>query len=252
MELRGKAALITGGRRVGGHLALELARRGCSVALTWRSDRDAVERIADRARAEGVGAVVVRADLSRAEEAERAVDETVAALGRIDALAALASVYRRTPFDELVPGDFDDMIGANLATSYHAAIAAARRMRGNSGEPRGKILFFGDWAVERPYRDFLPYFVAKGGLTALTLGLARELAPGILVNLIQPGTIEPPPDQSEDRLRGVLDATPLRRVGSPSDAVNLALYLLEGTDFATGGVYRVDGGRFLGPEEVGD
>jgi pteridine reductase len=104
----------------------------------------------------------------------------------------------------------------------------------------------GDWASERPYKDYLPYLVAKGGLTTLTLALATELAPDVPVALIQPAMIDPPPDLTESEINEVLDQTPLRRFGSSQDVNRLVLYLLDGTNFVTGSCFRVDGGRFLG------
>ncbi len=186
--------------------------------------------------------------MTKAADAERAVDETVSALGRLDVLVNMASIYRRTPFAELRPEDFDAMIAANLAAPYHTALAASRRMLAQEGDDgiKGKIVSVGDWATERPYRDYLPYLVAKGALSTMTLGLARELAPHITVNLVQPAMIDPPPELSAAEHEAIVAQTPLRRVGTAADLNRLILYLLEGTDFATGGVYRVDGGRFLG------
>jgi pteridine reductase len=163
----------------------------------------------------------------------------------------MASIFRRTTLAELTPGDFDAMIAANLAAPYHTSIAAARRMIVQPGEDgiRGKIVSVGDWATERPYKDYLPYLVAKGGLKTMTMALARELAPHVTVNLIQPAMIDPPPHLGAEDLDAVVAATPLRRIGNADDANRLVLYLLEGTDFATGACFRVDGGRFLGVED---
>ncbi len=253
MNLRGRVVLVTGGRRVGGDLAISLAERGADVALTYHTSRDAIEQTVARVVALGVRGLAIEADLSRAEQAEGAVGQVVARLGRLDALVNMASIYRRTPFAGLEPADFDAMVAANLAAPYHVAINAARRMLAQSrlaeGELKGKIVFVGDWATERPYRDYLPYLVAKGGLTTLTLALARELAPDVSVNLVQPAMVAPPPGLSEAELADVLAATPLRRSGTPDDVNRLILYLLEGTDFATGACYRVDGGRFLGVDD---
>jgi pteridine reductase len=104
----------------------------------------------------------------------------------------------------------------------------------------------GDWATERPYKDYLPYLVAKGGLTTMTLALAKELAPHIPVAMIQPAMIDSPPEFTENDKQAVLEETPLGRFGSPADVNRLILYLLEATNFVTGACFRVDGGRFLG------
>ncbi len=248
MNLAGKVALITGGRRVGGELALMLADVGTHVAMTYRTSRSAIEATVAEVERRGVRGLAIAADLSRADQAERAVAEVVGGLGRIDVLVNMASVFKRTPLDSLAPADFDAMIAANLAAPYHTAIAASRRMLAQPGEDgiKGKIVNVGDWATNRPYKDYLPYLAAKGGLTTFTQALAVELAPHVTVNMVQPAMVDPPPDFSDEDRQAVIAATPLHRCGTPGDVNRLILYLLEGTDFATGSLYRVDGGRSLG------
>ena len=135
----------------------------------------------------------------------------------------------------------------NLKAPMWTAIATAQRMQKQTVENgvKGKIIHFLDWAVYRPYRDYLPYLVAKGGLDTLTKTLATELAPDILVNGIAPAMIAPPESLSEEEIESICRQTPLRRHGTPEDANNLVVYLIEGTDFATGSIFRIDGGRFL-------
>ena len=247
MNLAGKVALITGGRRIGGDLALRLADRGADVAMTYLTRRATIEETVAEVERRGRRGLAVAADLSRPDQAARAVAEAVERLGRLDVLVNMASIFKRTPLDALTPDDFDAMIAANLAAPYHTAIAASRRMLAQPGEDgiKGKIVNVGDWATNRPYRDYLPYLAAKGGLTTFTQALAVELAPHVTVNMVQPAMVDPPPDLSDEERRAVIEATPLRRHGEPGDVSRLILYLLEGTDFATGGLYRVDGGRSL-------
>jgi pteridine reductase len=242
--------LITGGRRVGGELALMLAARGGQIAMTYHTSRETIERTIAAVEARGAQGLAIAADLSQPDQAENAVRQVVARFGRLDALVNMASVYRRTPFATLSPRDYDDMIAGNLTAPYHAALASSKQMLTQPAEDgiKGKMVFIGDWATERPYKDYLPYLVAKGGLTTLTLALARELAPDIPVAMIQPAMIDPPAGFSEDDKQAVLARTPLRRFGSANDVNRLILYLLEGTNFVTGVCYRVDGGRFLGED----
>ena len=251
MDLAGRVVLITGARRVGGRLALDLADRGAHVALTYHTSRDRIEATAAEARARGVRALTLEADLGDGAQAESVVGRVVEQFGRIDAVVNMASTYTRTPFEALRPADFDTMIAANLAAVYHVAVAAGQAMlRQGPVEPgrplRGKIVTVGDWATDRPYRHYLPYLVAKGALTTLTLALAAELALGVTVNLVQPAMIDPPPDLSPADHAAVLAATPLAIPGSADDANRMILYFLGSTDFATGTCARVDGGRFLG------
>jgi len=255
MDLTGRVVLITGARRVGSKLAIDLADRGANIALTYHTSQPAIEQTAAEVRARGVAAFTVAADLSQGDQAEATVRQVVERFGRIDALVNMASTYTRTPFDSLKPNDFDAMIAANLAAVYHVAVAAGQTMRTQdplvAGRPlRGKIVTVGDWATDRPYRHYLPYLVAKGALTTLTLALATELAPDVAVNLVQPAMIEPPPDLSPADQAAVIAATPLKVRGTPDDANRLILYFLEGTDFASGSCVRIDGGRFLGSTDI--
>lgn len=247
MQLRGKTVLITGGRRVGIPLAMQLAARGASVAMSYFTSRDRIEAVIADIRGQGGRGVALGADLRHAEDADRLVTETVRELGGLHVLVNMASEFHPTPFAELTPRHFEENIASNLAAPYYTAVAAARAMQQNPVEDglQGKIVNFVDWAVDRPYRNFLPYFIAKGGVVAMTKALAVELAPTIAVNAVAPAMIAAPPELSVEDIEAIRQASPLKRIGAPEDANNLVLYLLEGTDFTTGNVYRVDGGRFL-------
>ena len=250
MQLAGKTILITGGRRVGAELALLLADRGANVVMSYFRSRERIEEVVSQVHQCGVQALAVEADLRQVDDVERLVHETVETFGSLDCLVNMASEFHPTPFDELTPAQFDDNIASNLKAPYLTAVAAARAIR---RQPivdglQGKIVNFADWAVERPYRDHLPYLIAKGGVVTLTKALAVELAPTITVNAIAPAMIDPPPHLSPADIDDIRRASPLNRIGCPADVNRLVLYLLEGTDFVTGEVYRVDGGRFLGVE----
>ncbi|MGO9598142.1 MAG: SDR family NAD(P)-dependent oxidoreductase [Isosphaeraceae bacterium] len=249
-RLQGKVVLITGGRRVGSALARMLADRGASLAMTYHTSREAIENTIAEIQAMGVQGMAVGADLSVAKEAQQAVSAVVSRFGRLDVLVNMASVYRKTPLQSLTSDDFDQMIAANLAAPFHTAIAAARQMLTQEDDDgiKGKIVSIGDWASDRPYKDYLPYLVAKGGLATMTLALAKELAPHVPVAMIQPALIDPPADFTAADTASVIAQTPMRRRGTPDDVNRLILYLLEGTNFVTGVCYRVDGGRFLGQE----
>lgn len=255
MNLAGSSVLITGGRRVGGDLARMLADRGARVAMTFLNSREAIATTLNDCQARGAPeTLAIEADLADPEQAEHAVSSVVDRFGRLDALVNMASIYERVPFPELTPDHYDRMIAANLSAPYFVAVASGKAMLrqetlNDESMLKGKIINIGDWATERPRGGDLPYIVAKGGLTTLTLAMAKELAPHVAVNMIQPGTIEPPPEMSESDREKIVRATPLGRLGSPGDANHLILYLLEQTGFATGSCYRIDGGRFLGTDD---
>jgi pteridine reductase len=247
-KLAGRTVLITGGRRVGSDLARMLAARGANVAMTFHTSRAAIEQTIALIEASGSQGLAIAADLTQAAQAEIAVQQVINRFGRLDALVNMASAFKRTPLATLTAEEIEAMIAANLTAPFHVAHASAKFMLKQTPDDgiKGKIVLMGDWASERPYKDYLPYLVAKGGLTTLTLGLATELAPHIPVALIQPAMIDPPPDLTESEINEVLDQTPLRRFGSSQDVNRLVLYLLDGTNFVTGSCFRVDGGRFLG------
>lgn len=252
MDLTDRNILITGGRRVGAKLAVELAQRGANIALSYFQSRERIEAVADELRALGVKAVTLPADLRNPEDVDALVAQTVRELGSLDCLVNMTSTFEATPFDELTPADFDAAIESNLRAPYLTALAAARAMLDNpvTDGLQGKIINFADWAVFRPYKGFLPYMIAKGGVVTMTKALAIELAPTITVNAVAPAMIDPPPHLTQAQIESIRQASPLGRIGNPSDANNLVLYLLEGTDFVTGEVYRVDGGRFLGTDHL--
>ena len=245
MELAGRVALITGGRRIGAVVASELARGGADVALVYRRSRAEAEETADSLRALDRRVFLVQADLSLPDSCERVVDDTVNALGRLDVLVNMASVYVQKPFDELTVQDWDNQLAVDVRAAWLCARAAVPHMRRLRG---GRIINFGDWVARsgRPrYTGYLPYYVAKASVIALTEALALELASDqILVNAIAPGPIVAPEDTSDDEFAKVERATPLGRWGGEIEIAKAVLALID-SDFITGETVRVDGGRHL-------
>lgn len=245
MELADRVALITGGKRIGAVVATELARRGADVALVYRSSRTQAEGTAEAIRALGRRAVVLRADLAAPDAAERVVNEAVEQLGRLDVLVNMASMYQMKTFDELDVADWDAQMAIDLRAAWLCARASVPHMRRVRG---GRIVNFSDWVARsgRPrYVGYLPYYVAKAGVIALTEALALELAPDqILVNAVAPGPIVAPEGTSDEEFAQVERATPLGRWGGEIEVAKTVLALVE-TDFITGETIRVDGGRHV-------
>ena len=245
MNLPNKVALITGGKRIGLVVAEQLALCGADVALGYARSRPAAEEAAAKVRAAGRRAAVVQADLTQPEACETLVNAVVAELGRLDILVNMASVYVKKPFDELRAADWNATVDVDLRAAFLCAHAAAPHMRRQGG---GRIINFSDWLARsgRPrYKGFLPYYVAKGGVIALTEALAMELAEdNILVNAIAPGPILAPPETTDEELKTVADATPLGRWGGELEIAKGVLALIE-SDFITGETIRIDGGRHV-------
>ncbi len=229
---------------MGSAVADVLAQRGCHVALTYRASRESAEKTAEMVRARGVRALALQADLLD-ETAPGAVVERVAGdLGGLDILICMASRYVRKDFDKLDPKDWKAGLDTDLRSIYLLALKSASLMKARGA---GRIVAFTDWlsVSRRPrYRGYLPYYVAKAGVVALTEALALELAPEVLVNAIAPGPILKPARCSAEANREVLAATPLGRWGGPGEIARTVLFLIE-TEFVTGECIQVDGGRHL-------
>jgi NAD(P)-dependent dehydrogenase (short-subunit alcohol dehydrogenase family) len=245
MDLADRVALVTGGRRIGIVVARELARSGADVALVYRRSRPEADEAADAVRAVGRRALVLQADLGDADACSRVTDDTVREFGRLDVLVNMASRYEAKALDDLSAEDWDAQLAIDLRAAWLCAKAAIPHMRGLRG---GRIINFADWvaASGRPrYRGYLPYYVAKAGVIALTQALALELASDrILVNAIAPGPIVPPEGTSAEEAAQVERATPLGQWGGEVEIAKIVLALVD-SDFVTGETIRVDGGRHL-------
>jgi len=242
MEIEGKVALVTGSaRRLGRAIALALAERGAELVVHYRdSEREALEVLA-RARRFGGKPIAVQGDLAVPEEAAKILEAALAAFGRIEILINSASVFFRTPLDQVTVADWDRVLAVNLRAPFLLCQGAAAAMR---RQGRGKIINLADIGGSQVWADYLPYSISKAGLLALTRGLAKALAPAVQVNAIAPGVVLLPDGASEADRRRAVDRIPLGRLGSPEDVVRAVIYLVE-NDFITGEVLAVDGGQRL-------
>lgn len=245
MQLEGRAALITGGKRIGAAIARELAARGAHLAIAYNRSRDDADRLAAECSEHGRRVVVIQADVSEPDQCARLVDAAADALGRLDVLINMASVYRSVPLASTNAALWDAVVNVDLRAAFLCAQAAIPHMRRQGA---GRIVNFSDWvaASGRPrYPGYVPYYVAKHGVIGLTEILALELAADqILVNAVAPGPILAPPGTTPEELAAVEAATPLGRWGGEGEIVKAVLFLVE-SDFVTGETIRVDGGRHV-------
>ncbi len=244
-DLTNRAALITGGKRLGAAIAAELGARGMDVALSYNRSKAEADAAAETVRAAGRRAFVYQADLGAGDQAKALVDRAAADLGRLDVLVNMASVYVSVPFDETDEKVWDSVVDVDLKAAFLCSRAAVPHLRAAGG---GRIINFTDWVARsgRPrYKGYVPYYVAKHGVIGLTEALALELAGDrILVNAIAPGPILAPPGTTDEEYRAVEAATPLGRWGGAAEITRAVLLMIE-TEFMTGETIRVDGGRHV-------
>ena len=243
MKLKGKVALVTGGaKRIGRAIALALASRGCHVAITYRTSQAEAMATVRAIRRRRVRGLALQVDQRRGSEVRQAVKDLLSQFHRTDILVNNASSFTRTPFPGVTQAQWEEAISTNLTGPWRFAQAVAPIMKRQGS---GKIINIVDVAAFSPWINYLPYCAAKGGLVTLTWGLAKALAPHVQVNAIAPGPILFPPEISADEKRRAIEKTLLKRCGSPEDITSAILFLLEGSDFVTGVVLPVDGGRLL-------
>jgi NAD(P)-dependent dehydrogenase (short-subunit alcohol dehydrogenase family) len=187
-DLTGRVALVTGGSRgIGAAVALQLARDGADVAITYRSAADQATLVVKEIEQLGRRALAVQADSADAAAVRRAVDAAVTELGRLDILVNNAGVFPYGPFEEVPLDELDRTLAIHARAAFVAAQAASPHLG-----PDGRIISIGSNLAERvPFPGIALYAMSKSALLGLTRALARELGPrGITVNLVQPGSTD--------------------------------------------------------------
>lgn len=244
--MQGKTVLVTGGaKRVGAAICRRLHAAGAGVAIHFRSSADEACALRDELnelRADS--AFCVQADLLDTGSLPRMVDKVVRHFGQLDALVNNASSFYATPLAQIDAVQWNDLVGTNLQAPLFLAQAAAPELRRH----HGCIVNIVDIHAERPMHGHLLYSVAKAGLTALTRGLAQELAPQVRVNAVAPGVILWPEGEAwndEEARRRIVAHTLLKREGEPDDIARTVKFLIADAPYVTGQVIAVDGGRSI-------
>jgi NAD(P)-dependent dehydrogenase (short-subunit alcohol dehydrogenase family) len=242
MDLTGKVALVTGGaRRLGRAFSLGLARAGADIVINSHRSAEDAEATAAEIVALGRRAITVRADVASKADLTRLVRATADTFGRLDVLVNNASTFESTPLLGIEEEEWDRVMGVNLKGPFLLAQAAQPLLRRDGG---GVIVNIADLSGLQPWPSYAHHSISKAGLIHLTRILARALGPEVRANCIAPGTVLPPEDYTEAQLRRTRDRTVLHRIGSPDDVVRALLFLVE-SDYVTGEVVVVDGGRLL-------
>lgn len=242
-----KWALITGAgrQRVGFHVARALGKKGYSLALHYRTSATEARESAGILSQEGFETRIFQADLAVESQVGRLVEQLHSECGRLDALVSCASTWHAVELEKTTAADFVGFFESNvLATVLIAQKAGLWMTRQPEG---GCIVTVGDWAVTRPYLNYLAYHTSKGAIPVFTKALAVELAhlnPRVRVNCVEPGPVMLPAELSPQDREEAIGATLVQREGSP-DHVAMAVMSLVENDFITGVCLPVDGGRSI-------
>lgn len=239
IEIRGTTALVTGAaKRLGRAIALALAREGVNIIVHYHTSKREAEVTADDIRSHGVNAWTIQADLGSLEQAETVIPQAREYAGAIDILVNSASIFPQNRVTDFSGDDFRQNMYTNALSPLWFSRAFAEQKR------PGVIINLLDTRMLDYDHAHAAYHLSKRTLYTLTKMLSIEFAPNIRVNGVAPGLILPPPDQDEIYLAQLKHTNPLQRVGTADDVAAAVLFLIR-SDFITGQVIYVDGGRHL-------
>ena len=244
-KLEGKVALVTGsGRNIGRATVLQLAAQGCHVVVNARSNEAEASAVAAEAKALGVRAISVIADVASRDQVEAMASRALSEFGRVDILINNAAIRPHKPFTELTVADWEHVRAVVLDGAVYLTRALIEPMVANN---YGRILFFcGDGAFSGAGKGRAHISAAKMGLVGLCRGLASEFAPhNIRVNVVSPGSIDTSranPEWYGNRPPNAA-GIPLGRQGKVDEIAATCLFLVsDDGGFITGQTIHVNGG----------
>jgi pteridine reductase len=239
MKLKGETALITGAaKRIGRETALTLAEQGVNIVIHFnRADTEA-RRLAEELQLKGVKAWTIQADFRRPDEYQTVIERAQQTAGGLDILINNASIF---PTEMLKDLNWSEL-SANMEVNAWVPFVLSRDFANRIG--RGKIVNLHDSRLKGYDWTHVGYILSKHVLAAMTRMMALEFAPNITVNAVAPGLILPPPGKDESFLQNLVHTVPLQRHGEAQDIADAIAFLVR-SDFITGNVIYVDGGRHL-------
>jgi 3-oxoacyl-[acyl-carrier protein] reductase len=243
-KLEGKVALVTGsGRNIGRATILKLAAEGAHVVVNSRSNQAEAEAVAQEARALGVQALPILADVGSREQVDRMMSRALSTFGKIDILINNAAIRPHKPFTELTLQDWEEVRGVVLDGAFYCTRAAIQSM---VEQQYGRILFFTGEGAFTGGAQRAHVSAAKMGLVGLARSLASEFAAhNIRVNVVSPGSIDTSRTNPEWYQGRVPNAAgiPLGRQGMAEEIAATCLFLVsDDGGFITGQTIHVNGG----------
>jgi 3-oxoacyl-[acyl-carrier protein] reductase len=236
-DLRGRVALVTGASRgIGAAIATTLVQAGAAVAINYRESARKADELAMRLTEAGHRAVPIGADVSKADDVARMVQQVESQLGQVDILVNNAGIALRRDIDDLSEADFDKTIAVNLKSAFLCMKAVLPSMRSKGW---GRIINITSGAARSAGTIGPHYNASKAGMEGLTRGYAARLAAsGITVNNVAPSLIET--DMMEGQAQ-LISRIPMGRFGKP-DEVAQAVMLLIANPYMTGQTVAMSGG----------
>jgi len=235
--------LVTGAaHRVGASIVRLLHKQGFSLVLHYRQSATAAKAVADELNNIRPNTVdLLQADLQDATRYQSVIKEVIDRHGRLDVLVNNASSFYPTKIGEVTLDQWNDLMDSNLKAPFFLSQSAASYLR----DTQGCIINIVDIHADRPLKEHPVYCMAKAGLVMMTKSLAKELGPEIRVNAVAPGAILWPSEIEETVKDEIISRTALKRKGAPEDIAKTVSFLINGSDYITGQVIPVDGGRSL-------
>jgi len=245
--LQGKIALVTGASRgIGAAIAAELAGQGATVIVNHRDSAGQAAAVVAQIVAAGGQAVAIQADVSKLDDAQRLVKETLDHFGRLDILVNNAGTTRDTLLLMMSEEAWDVVIETNLKSAYNCSKAALRPM---FKQRSGRIINITSVSGLAGQAGQTNYSASKAGLIGFTKAMAKEVGPrGITVNAVAPGFVPTTLTDvlTDEQKKLAIAATPLGRFAKPEE-IDYAVAFLAGdrAAFITGQVLSVDGGLVM-------
>lgn len=239
-ELRGKAALVTGGaRRIGRSVALALAAEGADVAITFRGSQAEAAQTVSELAALGAQAHAIRCEVRDPQSVQDTVAEAARRFGRLDLLVNNAGAFETAALESITVEQWDAMFETNTRGPFLMVKAAYPHLKA----AHGRIINIGSLGGLHPWPTHGHYCTSKAALHMLTQTMSKAFAPEISVNCVAPGMI----------VNGEVSAdyehfahkTPMKRNGTPQDVAAAVVFFATGPHFITGQILSVDGGLGL-------
>jgi len=244
IDLRGKAALVTGSSRgIGRAIALAMAQAGADVAVNYLANAEAAQETAEAVKQAGRRTVVIQADVADPKQATALVEQATQQLGEIDVLVNNAGVLIDKPLSRMTDDEWQRVLDVCLTGAFNCTRAVSMQMRRRKS---GRIINISSVAGLMGDMARVNYCAAKAGMIGLTKAAARELAgQDICVNAVAPGMIESDITAKLNPVRreGMLKVIPFRRFGKAEEVAALVTFLAsDAAAYITGQVFCIDGG----------